>query len=153
MPAAATESRIELPIGWLRETRSGLVGLGSRRWVVTLSTRSFKVSVVCSEEFTAPLDVTVTPHCRQKFASGSSSAPHVEHRGTLITRQNTTGICFRQASLSERGALATWSAGAKLNPASSRRSDQVATAPCSDKHHCRVRAFCDTQSAYVTCHH
>ncbi len=100
---------IELRIGLLSEPRSGLVGLGSRRWVVIFWTRSSKASVGSSEEFSELPDVTVAPHCRQKFASGSSSAPHAEHRGTLIRRQNTAGICFGQASPCQHRSVGTGS--------------------------------------------
>jgi hypothetical protein len=57
MPAAT-----ELRVGLLMEPGSGLVGLGSKRWVVMFPTRSFKVSVGSSEVSTALRGVTVTPH-------------------------------------------------------------------------------------------
>ena len=104
--ACAPPTAVELDIGLRSKPRSGLVGLGSSRWVVRLSTRSFKVSVVPSEESSEPLD-TVTPHFRQKFASGINSAPHAEHRGTLITRQKYSRHLFSASSAALARCLAS----------------------------------------------
>jgi len=79
----------ELSSEFLSEPGPGPVALDSKCWVATPSIRSFNLRVSSSEVITALVAVTVAPHCRQKFASGISSAPHVEQRGMLITNKIT----------------------------------------------------------------
>lgn len=71
--------------GAFSERGSELVGLGSRRLVVTFSVVLLSSAVGSSEESVAMLPVTETPHWRQNLASGNKSAPQLEHCETLMT--------------------------------------------------------------------
>jgi len=62
-----------------------LVGLGSRRCVVTGSAGLLSMAVGSSEESGGMLFVTEAPHWRQNLASGIESAPQPGHWETLIT--------------------------------------------------------------------
>ncbi len=70
--------------GAFSERGSELVGLGSRRLVVTFSVVLLSSAVGSSEESVAMLPVTETPHWRQNLASGTKSAPQWEHCETLM---------------------------------------------------------------------
>jgi hypothetical protein len=119
------------------------VARGLRRWVVMSSTLSFKTSVGSSEVITGLPDVTVAPHHRQKFASGSSSALHAGQRLTLITRSKYSRRLFWASTPVRTGSGTTWSAALPGECCTPTRSLPL---PVLTRTHCRPGAFCDTQN-------